>query len=437
MMAKGITEGKYGGDLAMDDMPHMALVSTAGSDSVITDSANSMSAYTTGHKSCVNALGVYCAKNRSNLLHPKVEVISTLVKRRHGMAVGVVTNTEIEDATPAGMIAHTRRRADFNGIVEQFFQVQPEVILGGGSVNFLPKSAAGSKRTDETDFVAKFKDAGYAYSMTGTEMLAAANDAKTTRLLGLFNTGNVDGALDRRQLKKGSVDKFPDQPDLVQQTKAALDVLSRNPNGFILMVESGRIDKYAHSLDWERSVYDTIMLDNAVKAAKDFVGTREDTLIIVVPDHAHPISLIGVYDDAREGQLPRQKLGVYADAKFPNYGPPDADGYPPTVDVSRRLAMQFAAYPDMCVTGKPYLEGEFVPTTLGTETTMVANEKYCTPGSQRVTGNLPPLAASGVHSGDDVILTAMGPGSELFRGHMENTKVFRVIATVLGLAGGR
>ncbi len=47
---------------------------------------------------------------------------------RRGMSVGVVTNTEIEDATPAGMVAHTRRRSDYNDIVKMFFAVQPEVI---------------------------------------------------------------------------------------------------------------------------------------------------------------------------------------------------------------------------------------------------------------------------------------------------------------------
>ena len=90
ILSKGMIEGKYGGELAMDDMPTMALVSTAGTDSVITDSANSMSAYTTGHKTCNNALGVYCARNKSLLGHPRVEVISTLAQRVHGMAVGVV-----------------------------------------------------------------------------------------------------------------------------------------------------------------------------------------------------------------------------------------------------------------------------------------------------------------------------------------------------------
>jgi alkaline phosphatase len=76
MLSKGIAQGIYGGELAMDDMPHMALVSTSGTDSIVTDSANAMTAYATGHKSCVNALGVYCASNRSTLGHPNVETIA-------------------------------------------------------------------------------------------------------------------------------------------------------------------------------------------------------------------------------------------------------------------------------------------------------------------------------------------------------------------------
>jgi alkaline phosphatase len=258
ILSKGLKEGRYGGELAIDDMPHMALVSTSGTDSVVTDSANSMSAYTTGHKTCVNAMGVYCARNKSNLDHPRVETISELVKRTRGMAVGVVTNTEIEDATAAAMVAHNRLRADYNNIVKDFFAVQPEVILGGGTPNFLAKSKPGSKRIDEDDYVAKFRDAGYAYVTTNAELSAARG---ANKLLGLFNPSNIDGALDRFFLKKGTVAKFPDQPDLTDQVRAALDVLSKNDKGFVLMVESGRIDKYSHSLDWERAVYDTIMLD--------------------------------------------------------------------------------------------------------------------------------------------------------------------------------
>jgi alkaline phosphatase len=70
------------------------------------------------------------------------------------------------------------------------------------------------------------------------QKLSAAKGA--TKLLGLFNPSNLGGALDRYFLKKGSVAKFPDQPDLTDQVSASLDILSRNEKGFVLMVESGR-----------------------------------------------------------------------------------------------------------------------------------------------------------------------------------------------------
>ena len=92
------------------------------------------------------------------------------------------------------------------------------------------------------------------------------------------------------------------------------------------------------------------------KLAKDFAANRNDTLIIVVPDHAHPISLIGTYDDAAGSTL-RERLQTYAAAQFPNYAPADGEGYPPAVEVSRRLALVFAAYPDYCDAGRPNLPG--------------------------------------------------------------------------------
>jgi alkaline phosphatase len=433
ILSKGIAEGRYGGELAIDDMPFMALVSTSGMDSLVTDSANSMSAYTTGHKSCVNAMGVYCARNKNGLAHPKVETITELVKRRNpGMGIGVVTNTEIEDATPAGMVAHVRRRSDYDEIVRMFFEAKPDVMMGGGTGFFLPKADKAGKRKDEENYLEKFKAAGYKFVANATEMKAAGSDKATAQLLGLFHPGNLDGALDRLVLKKGSVAAFPDQPDLADQTRAAIDILSRKPDGFVLMVESGLIDKYSHVLDWERAVYDTIMLDNAVAAAKAFAAGRDDTLIVVVADHTHPVSIIGTYDDERPGERLRDKLGIYDQAKFPNYPKADAAGYPGSVDVSRRLAFVFAGFPDHCASGKPYLGGPFKPAE-EKDKQAVANEVYCTPQAMRMQGNLPFTQPQGVHSADDVVLTAMGPGAEQFRGRIDNTRVFRVMATALGL----
>lgn len=463
LLSKGMREGRYGGELAMDDMPQMALVSTSGTDSIVTDSANSMSAYTTGHKSCINALGVYCARNRSTLGHPNVETIAELAKRKLGLAVGVVTDAEIEDATPAGMVAHTRRRSDYDDIVRMFFWLQPDVMLGGGSLNFLPAAGGRGKRKDGEDYIEKFRKAGYAFVDNASGLASAAASPETRKLLGLFNEKNIDGALDRKFLKKGTVAKFPDQPDLTDTMRAAIEVLSRSDKGFLLMVEAGRIDKYSHSLDWERAVYDTIMLDNAVKLAKEFAAKNNDTLVIVVPDHAHPVSIIGTYDDSKGEQL-RDRLQTYSEAGFPDYPPPDREGYPEKVDVSRRLALVFAAYPDYCDPGRPYMDGENEPTVVapappppatGTAATAtpvpqpapasasataqeakppaIANEVYCKRGAARKIGNLPITARSGVHAADDVVLTAMGPGADILRGRVDNTFVFRAMARALGL----
>jgi alkaline phosphatase len=439
LLSKGIAEGKARGKLAMDDMPQMALVATAGSDSIITDSANSASAYATGHKAAVNAMGVYADRTRDTLDDPKVETITSLVKRKLGMAVGIVTNTEIEDATPAAMVAHTRRRTDYDRIVEQFDAAKPDVMLGGGKANFLPKSAEGSRRRDEIDFMARFRDAGYPIASTAADMTSLADNPNTKRLLGLFTLGNMDGALDRKFLKRGTVGKFPEQPDLTEQVSAALKVLSRNDAGFFLMVESGMIDKYTHLLDMERAVYDTIMLDNAVKLARDWASARgDDTLILVVADHTHPIGLVGTIDDdmASVPNVPmRERVRVYGSAGFPNYSAPDAEGYPARVDVSRRIAVFSASLPDYYETFRPKLDNPNDPTVAGKEAgTYEANERYKNaPGAVLRFGNLPAMINADVHSGEDVVLTAAGPGSERVRGQMENTEVFRIMADALGL----
>ena len=439
LLAKGIAEGKALGKLAIDDMPHMALVATAGSDSIITDSANSASAYATGHKSAVNAMGVYADRTPDPLDDPRVETVTSLAQRRQDMAIGIVTNTEIEDATPAAMVAHTRRRIEYDRIVEQYFAAKPDVLMGGGRANFLPKSENGSRRRDESDFVAQFRAAGYTLALTGPEMVSAAKDPATTKLLGLFTLGNMDGALDRKFLKGGTVGKFPEQPDLTEQVGAALEVLSKNSSGFFLMVESGMIDKYTHLLDMERAVYDTIMLDNAVRLARDWAAAHgDDTLILVIADHNHPIGLLGTIDDDMTKETPaplRERVRVYERAGFPNYPAPDAEGYPARVDVSRRLALFSASLPDHYETLRPKLDNPNEPTVAGKDAnTYVANERYKSiPGAALRLGNLPAMINADVHSGEDVILTATGPGSERVRGQMDNTEVFRVIAEALGL----
>jgi len=434
ILSAGMQEGRYRSRLTMDGMPHMATVGTSGTDSVVTDSANSASAYNTGHKSAVNALGVYASRARDTLAHPKVETLASIVRRTLGMSVGIVTNTEIQDATPAAVFSHTRRRSDYIPITDQMLESGAEVIMGGGSASFLPRSTPGSRRMDERNMVDAFKQRGYAFADTSDATLAAAADPATRKLLGLYNLGNMDGALDRFYLKRGTVDRFPNQPDLTDQVGSALKVLERNPAGFFLMVESGMIDKFNHRLDWERAVYDTILLDRAVKVATEWAAGRDDTLIIVVPDHTHGIGIVGTVNDQNPAAEMRDKVDVYAEARFPNYPPADARGYPPSVDVSRRLAVFYAGFPDYYEAYRPYLDGPNTPAVgAGPTGPYAANEKAKQPQSQLRVGNLPRGAEQAVHTADDAVLRAMGPGADRFHGFIDNTEVFRGMAEALGL----
>ncbi|MET0744308.1 MAG: alkaline phosphatase, partial [Microvirga sp.] len=434
IMSKGNTEGKANGRLAMDDLPAMAFIGTSSTDAISADSANTMSAYMTGHKSAVNALGVYATRAKNSLEHPKQETIAEVIRRNTKMSVGIVSGAELQDATPAAVVGHTRRRADKAELMADFFAVRPEVILGGGSAYFLPKSTPGSKRKDDIDYVAKFRDAGYAVATTRDELGKAARESNSGKLLGLFHPANMDVTLDREFLKKGTVPQFPNQPGTVEMMQAALSSLSKNPDGFFLMVEGASIDKMSHPLDWERALVETIEFDKAVAVAQDFAKTHPDTLIVVTGDHTHGVSIIGTINDDKPGDDMRDKVGTYAEAGFPNYVDANGDGYPDRVDVSRRLAMFANNFPDYYETFRPKLDNPFVPAVQNEKKQYVANEAYKNvPGAVLRVGNLPKDADSGVHAVDDVVLQAQGPGSEKFRGYMENTDVFKILAETLAL----
>jgi len=433
IMSKGMTEGKADGRLAMDDLDHMAFIGTSSTHSIATDSANTMSAYMTGHKSRVNALGVYADRTAPSQDDPKVETVAEALRRTTKKSIGIVTTAEVEDATPAAVVSHTRKRGDKADIVGMMYNVQPDVVLGGGSAYFLKSDVPGSKRKDDKDYIQLFTDAGYSLATTKAE-LTAASGTNTGKILGLFHTGNMDTWLDRHELKKGTVDKFPDQPDLVDMTTVALDQLSKNPDGFFLMVEGASVDKMSHPMDWDRAVVETIELDHVVAVAREFAAKNPDTLIVVTGDHTHGVSLIGTIDDEKPGDEMREKVGVYDDAGFPNYTDADKDGYPDKIDVTRRLAIFSSNFPDYYETWRPKLDGPFVPSIQDADGKYVANEAYKdVPGAVLRTGNLPKENDTAVHAVDDVVLQATGPGAEEFKGYMEQSDVYKVLADVFAL----
>lgn len=433
ILSKGITEGRYNDLLNMEKMDNVAVVTTSGYDAIVTDSANSASAYATGHKSVVNAMGVYENCTKDPFDDPKVENIIELVKRTRGMATGIVSTSNITDATPAAMVSHTRRRAEQNYIAQTMLEDKhrPDVILGGGSRHFIPMDVPGSKRKDNVDVIKSFEDLGYSFSGTKTELENTPESAD--KLLGLYQLDNMNVYIDRAVIKNPKVLKgFNDQPGLVEMTEKAIDTLSKNDNGFFLMVEGACVDKQLHVLDWQRAAYDNIELDKAVGVAQKFAAQNDDTLIVVVADHAHGASITGTYHEL-DGKTGREAVRTYADSKWPTFEDADGDGFPDNPDPAVTLAVQFANHPD-CNIDYRFKDVPTPPAIMGKDGKAIANP--LTKG-EFYAGNIPAKADQEVHAADDVILTAQGPGADYFKGTMDNTEVFFGIVRALGIDGNK
>ena len=430
ILSKGIEEGKYHDTLEMEKMPNLALITTSGYDSLVTDSANSASAYATGQKGVVNAMGVYENSTKDPLDDPKVENIVELVKRTRNMTAGLVSTANITDATPAAMIAHTRRRAELNFIAQSMLDPlhRPEVILGGGAMNFLPRSIPGSKRKDEENLIRDFKKLGYSFSGTKQDLLKTS--PASDKLLGLYNLNNMDVYLDREVLKDPrTLGQFTNQPTLIDMTKKAISTLSKNKNGFFLMVEGACIDKQLHTMDWQRATYDTIEFDKAVGLGRAFAAQNHDTLLIVVADHSHGASITGTYSE-KNGQTGREAVHIYADAGWPTFEDRDGDGFPDNPDAEVTLAVQYANHPDANLNYR--LKPNPTSPAIMNGKTAIANPKLA---GEFAPGDIPANENSEVHSADDVVLNAEGPGADYFHGVMDNTEVFFGMARALGLDG--
>ena len=429
IIKNGISNGKANDLLEMEKADSVASIATSGLTGLVTDSANSASAYATGHKSANNGLGVYPDNTANSLDDPRQEQITEIMRRTKGMSIGLVTTSYLADATPAAWASHTRRRGDYSEIIGQFIDgpVQPDVIMGGGSVDFLPKATKGSRRKDERDIIKEYQAKGYQLVTTAKELA----DSKPGKTLGLFQLQWMNAYLDRVQFKNPDVlGAFTEQPLLWDMTTKAIDSLSSNPNGFFLMVEGSNSDVLQHALDWPRATWDAIEMDMAVGKAKAWAKQNGDTLVIVTADHAHSNSTYGTFNLEKGAGAPtgtQAGVGLYEDNGFPTYQK-TLDQYGlPMAKTDIMLAVGYAAAPAHF---ENYIVGEkpFAP-TVSQDNKPVPNPAYA--GGQLNTGNIG--GTSGPHTIDPVPLFASGPGSSYFKGVMDNTEVFFGMANALGL----
>jgi alkaline phosphatase len=479
IMMNGVELGKARGPLAMDTFEDVALIVTHSLNSIVTDSSPGAACYSSGNKANNNQQGVFPDDTTDVFDNPRVELVGEYLARTQGKSLGIVTTSDVFDATPGAFGTHTANRGAGTGICDQYLDETAvtgglRVLMGGGRKWFLPKGTPGSARSnnndyqlpadlatgwgvaagakDETrDLLTDFQNAGWYYAPDHTTLQAMP--AGTGKLLGLFNLSNMNVALDKVDGRRNGAGVvydvgLPDQPMLDEMTAAALQVLAQNKNGFVLMVEAASIDKQAHNMDTERWILDTIEMDRAIAVCKQFAEQDKDTLVIVTADHeCAGINIIGgsrvtdaelqnrIASGQGASQVRNGVVGTYEAAGFPKYTLA-ADGYPVTTDVDKRMLIGYAAnadrYEDWRTNPLPLRDSQqpFVglPPMNGWPASPLARD---TTGNFLVTGQIPDTVAS--HTASDVPLSAYGRGAMLFTGVMDNTEpFFRAMQAVLG-----
>ncbi|CAG8972822.1 hypothetical protein HYALB_00001241 [Hymenoscyphus albidus] len=457
--------GKYQSRMQMDKFPVLGHQMTHSLDSYMTDSANSASALYSGHKSTVNAMGVYADSSADAFDDPKVETIVELLTRIWGCAIGVVSTAFLADATPIALTGHTRTRAAYAPLIDQSLRgVQnytwtnytgADVFFGAGAEQFYP----GTTSYQGKDYYQEYANAGYSVSLNKTSLLSVPN---TQKALGVFSTSSLPVWLDRNVYKNylntttnhpsGNKEPALDLPGLKEMTLKAIDILHERggEKGFFMMSEAASIDKQMHALDYDRALGDLLELDDTVKATIEKLtqmGLINDTLIIVTADHGHGFDVYGSADtkylaSKSSDREKRNAIGIYQNSGLSQYTVPNASvsydtgvNFPVNWDPRYTLAQGVGAMPDH---RENYRVHKDAPRLAATNITgkpiddFYANPKD-NPDGILVNGTLPTHEAQGVHSLTDVPVFAMGPCQELFAGVYGNIDVFFNMANCLGL----
>lgn len=448
----GQRQGKDGESarLAFETLPYTALSRTYETDAQTPDSAGTMSAIMTGVKTRAGFISVTQAAERADCASSRGQEVLTALELAElaGLSTGAVTTTKITHATPAATYGHLPERnwesdvdvaqspkggdcVDFaRQLVEQPFGDGLEVALGGGRENFMlptqrdpEETGRPGKRLDQRDLIAQWAARPGASYVWNKEQFDKVDISSTRHLLGLFERSHMRFDHDRLNPPAGETGRVAaDEPSLADMTRTALKLLKKNPKGYFLMVEGGRIDHGHHAGNAFRALTDTIAFSDAVQVAMDDTDVA-DTLIVVTSDHSHTLTFAGYphrgnpilglvhggsdFEDAGatlaldQHKLPYTTLGY---ANGPGYaGASDSQPEGPKTypHYYRSLGKPASRRPDL--------------TKVDTEAPDYMQES-----------TVPFMSES--HGGEDVAIFARGPGAQAFHGELEQNVIFHIIA---------
>jgi alkaline phosphatase len=319
-IARNYAEGAGGYFKGIDALPftgqytHYALDRKTRKPDYVTDSAASATAWSIGVKSYNGAIGVDVdGKPHKTLIE---------LAKAAGIATGDVSTAEIQDATPAALIAHVTHRKCYgpvatsatcpanareNGgagsIVEQMLDTRADLVLGGGSTTFAEVATAG--RWKGRTLLQQAVSRGYRVVRNESELDAITRADDRQPLLGVFAPGHMPVRwTGPRASHHGNIDqppvtcqinpeRGPTMPTLATMTRKAISLLKSKPKGFLLQVEGASIDKQDHAANPCGQIGETVDLDEAVQVALDFARADGHTLVIVTADHAHTSQIVG------------------------------------------------------------------------------------------------------------------------------------------------
>lgn len=271
-----------GDDLALDSILTGA-VKTYSAESAITDSAPAATALATGNKSNSGNVGVLPSIvttpgvdqiAKEDIHKPVANVLEGA--KLEGKATGIVSTAEIQHATPAGFSAHVVKRSNYDDIAEQQVYQNIDVVLGGG-YNSLHET-----RKDGENLIEVIENKGYDLITDRNQLLSTTSG----KIWGSFAPSALAYDYDRATTK-------PQEPTLAEMTEKAINTLSKDKDGFFLMVEGSKIDWAAHDNDPIGMISDFLAFDDAVSKALEFAEKDKNTLVIALTDHGNSGITIG------------------------------------------------------------------------------------------------------------------------------------------------
>lgn len=391
-------------------------VTTHSSNAPIGDSAPTGSTYATGVLQKTGNVAIYPEADPKNDLYPvdanrTYQPATTILEASRiekNKATGLVVTCEFPHATPADFSSHHYNRGQYKWLAPQIAYQNLDVMFGGGN-GILTDDMKSHFNNNGTTLIQDNRDALLNYNSDG-------------KVWALFGDRALPYDLDRNPEKV---------PSLAEMTGKALDLLSKNDNGFFLMVEGSQVDWAAHGNDAAGIITEFIAFDEAVGKVMDFAIKDGNTAVVIMSDHGNSGFTIGSHDCPGYDRLSLEQLfGAVSDYKLTGNGLESLLLETKPEDVKS----EFKKYTNIDLTdeelqllmsSKNYKESNYMEVansnSMGRNIINIMNSKTCFGFT------------TGGHTGEETLLASYHPQDDILRGNVRNVDVNKYLVEVSGI----